>query len=158
MRHTPHAAAATGSGLCHLTGARARESVRPLDSVAIIREVFAAFARRDLEGVLEHLHPDVEFHAPTADIARGGEPYRGLEGLREYFGDVERLWEELRLSPVSFEEIDGGVLVTGRVWARGSGRVIDSPAGWIWRLDGGRVRYLRAFTSIREAEEEAVGG
>lgn len=145
-------------GRCPLTGARAPERVRPLDSVAIIREVFAAFARRDLEGVLEHLHPDVEFHAPTADIAHGGEPYRGLEGLREYFADVERLWEELRLSPASFEDIDGGVLVIGRVWARGSGRVIDSPAGWIWRLEGDRVRYLHAFASAREAEEEAVRG
>ena len=50
--------------------------------------MFAAFAERDVERVLDLIDPEVEFTAVTADVAGRAEPYRGHEGIREYFGDV----------------------------------------------------------------------
>jgi ketosteroid isomerase-like protein len=115
--------------------------------VRIIRRVFAAFARRDLAGMQELLDPDILFMAPTAEMAHGGEPYRGLAGLEEYFADVDRVWDELHLTPDSFREVGDVVLVTGRVWGRGGGQIVDSTAGWHWRVRNGLVVYLRAFRS-----------
>lgn len=122
-----------------------------------IRTVFAAFARRDLDSLLDVLDPEMQFHAVTADLTRSGRPYVGLEGMREYFDDVDRVWEELVLHPSVFEQRGEEILVTGRVWARGEGRVVDSSAGWIFRLgEDGKVVYGHVYASATEAEE-AVG-
>jgi ketosteroid isomerase-like protein len=117
--------------------------------------VYDAFARRDVDALVELVDPDIEFHAVTADLAHDGQPYRGVEGMRQYFADVARLWDELVLDPVEFRDRGEVFLVTGRVWAHGSGRVIDSSAGWIWRLRDGRVTYIRVFASAAEAEDAA---
>ena len=123
-----------------------------LDDVAIIRRVFAAFARRDLAAMQDLMDPDVQFMAPTAEMAHGGEPYRGSEGMEQYFADVDEVWDELRLTPESFRQVGDVVLVRGRVWGRGGGQVVDSSAGWHWRVRDGKVIYVRAFRSAPQAE------
>lgn len=128
-----------------------------LDDLAVIRRVFSAFARRDLERVRELLDPEVEFMAPTAEMAHGGEPYRGVEGVYEYFADVERVWDELRVRPDEFRQVGDTVLVTGRVWGRTGGQITDSSAGWHWRLREGKVVYIRAFRSAEQAVRELGG-
>jgi ketosteroid isomerase-like protein len=117
----------------------------------VVRAVFAAFAQRDLERVLAHVHADVEFEAVTADEVGRTEPYRGHEGLVEYFRDVGAVWEELRLTPDEFREDDGTILVTGRVHARSPSRVVSGSTGWIWRVRDGKVAYVRVYPSAGEA-------
>jgi ketosteroid isomerase-like protein len=117
----------------------------------VVRAVFAAFAERDVERVLAHAHPDIEFHAVTGDYAGHAEPYRGHEGMREYFRDVAAVWDELRVTPDDFRESDDALLVTGRVHARSPARVVAGSTGWIWRLREGKVVYVRVYPSAAEA-------
>jgi ketosteroid isomerase-like protein len=117
----------------------------------VVRAVFAAFAQRDLERVLAHAHADVEFVAVTAAEIGRTEPYRGHEGLAEYFRDVGAVWEELRLTPDEFREDGAQILVTGRVHARSPSRVVSGSTGWIWRLRDGKVAYVRVYPSAAEA-------
>ena len=100
----------------------------------IVRRLFAAFSRRDVATVLELCDPDIVFVPPTGRLAGREEPYRGHDGLRAYLADVGRLWQELRSEPDEYIELDDTVLCTGRVYAWGVGRVIDAPAGWLWRV------------------------
>jgi ketosteroid isomerase-like protein len=123
--------------------------------VMVVKAVFAAFAERDLERVLELIDPEVEFTPMTSDFAGRTEPYRGHEGIREYFRDVSRVWDDLRLSPRDYRDIGGVVLVTGRVNARSAARIVDGSTGWIWRVRDGRVVYARVYASAAEAEEAA---
>jgi ketosteroid isomerase-like protein len=117
----------------------------------VVRAVFAAFAQRDLERVLAHVRMDVEFVAVTAVEAGRAEPYRGHEGLAEYFRDVDAVWDELRLTPDEFREDGGKILVTGRVHARSPSRVVSGSTGWIWRLRDGKIAYVRVYASAAEA-------
>jgi ketosteroid isomerase-like protein len=95
----------------------------------------------------------MEFMPATARMAgRGAQPYRGHDGLRTYLADVARVWQELRSEPDEFIEVGDDVVVcTGRVYAWGVGRVIDAPAGWLWRLRDGRLVEGRIFENRREA-------
>jgi ketosteroid isomerase-like protein len=117
----------------------------------VVRAVFAAFAERDVEGVLAHAHSEIEFTAVTGGHAGRTEPYRGHDGLREYFRDVAAIWDDLRLTPTDFHEADGTILVTGRVSARSPARVVAGSTGWIWRLRDGKVVYVRVYPSASEA-------
>jgi ketosteroid isomerase-like protein len=127
------------------------------EDVTVVEAVFAAFAERDVERVLELIDPDVEFTPVTADFAGRTEPYRGHDGIREYFRDVERVWDDLRLTPSDFREIGGSVLVTGRVSARSAARIVDGSTGWVWRVHDGRVVYGRVYPSAADAERAAGG-
>jgi ketosteroid isomerase-like protein len=125
-------------------------------NVEIVRQVFAAFERRDVEAVVALSAPEIVFEPVTSRLAAGGHPYRGHEGMRHYFEDVSRVWQELRPSPEAFHEgADGLVVATGRVYAWGVGRVIDSPAGWLWRLRDGKLVYGRIFETPAGALQAA---
>jgi ketosteroid isomerase-like protein len=126
--------------------------------VKVVEAVFAAFAERDVERALELSAPDVELTAVTSDFAGRTEPYRGHEGIREYFRDVARVWDELRLTPREYRVVGGQVLVIGRVNARSSARIVDGSTGWIWRVRDGRVVYGRVYASAAEAERAAADG
>jgi ketosteroid isomerase-like protein len=126
------------------------------DDVSVVKAVFAAFAERDVERVLELIDPEMEFTAVTADLAGRTEPYRGHEGIREYFRDIGLVWDDIRLTPRDFREVGGSILVTGRVNARSPARIVDGSTGWVWRVRNGRVVYGRVYASAADAEEAAM--
>ena len=117
----------------------------------VIEAVYLAFAERDVEGVLARLHPDVEFSAVTGDHAGHAAPYRGHDGMRQYFRDVAEVWDELRIVPGEFRQSGDTILVTGRVSARSPARIVAGSTGWIWRLRDGLVAYARVYPSAAEA-------
>jgi ketosteroid isomerase-like protein len=114
----------------------------------LARLIFEAFNRRDVDTGLEHVTEDVEFFAPTAEIANEGEPYLGHSGMRKYYDDVARVWKELEVTPTEIREVDDAILVVGRVYGRGEGGYIqDSPALWVMRFRDGKVCSIRVFTN-----------
>jgi ketosteroid isomerase-like protein len=127
------------------------------ENVELVRRAFEAFTRRDLEAVLEIVDPDVEFFAPTGSIAGRGTPYRGYEGMRQYFDDVARIWEELEVIPHEYREVNNHVVALGRVYGRGlDGLLVDSPTGWVCKIENGKIVRGEVFTSRQEALD-AVG-
>ena len=68
-------------------------------------QLFAAFNRRDLDGALALVHDEVEFIAPTAEIANDGRPYRGHAGMEKYYADAARVWIELEVMPREYREV-----------------------------------------------------
>jgi ketosteroid isomerase-like protein len=125
-------------------------------NVEIVQQIFTAFERRDRDQVLVLCSRDIVFEPQTAQIAAAGQPYRGHAGMLRYLEDVSAIWQELRPTPDAFFEGDNGVVVaTGRVYAWGAGRVIDSPAGWLWRVQDGKVVYGRIFQTAAGALEAA---
>ena len=125
-------------------------------NVEIVQQAFAAFEHRDPELIVAVCSKDILFEPQTAQIAAAGEPYRGHAGMRRYMEDVARIWQELRPAPDTFVEGENGIVVaTGRVYAWGAGRVIDSPAGWLWRVQDGLLVYGRVFQTAAGALEAA---
>jgi ketosteroid isomerase-like protein len=122
----------------------------------VVKAVFAAFAERDLERVIDLIHPEVEFTPVTADLAGRTEPYRGHEGMREYFRDVSLIWDDLRLHPREFREVGDSILVTGRVTARSPSRIVDGSTGWVFRVRDGLVVYGRVYASAGDAERAVM--
>jgi ketosteroid isomerase-like protein len=123
-----------------------------VSDVDIVRAAFAAFEHRDPDALIAVCRPDIVFQPVTAQIAAGGVPYRGHDGMRTYLEDVGRVWQELRPAPDTWYLRDGGVVVaTGRVYAWGAGRVVDSPCGWLWRVEQGRLAYGQIFETAAAA-------
>jgi ketosteroid isomerase-like protein len=121
--------------------------------VELVKRLFEAFARRDVEAALELLAPDVRFMPITAHAARGGEPYVGHAGIREYFEDVAALWQELDLVPLEYEAVLGVVVVIGEVHARGPSGELRAPAVWTWMLRNGLIVEGSVHSDVNSALE-----
>jgi ketosteroid isomerase-like protein len=123
------------------------------DQIDIVREAFAAFTKRDVDAMLAVMHKDIEFlPMGTKSLIGQTGSYRGHAGIRKYFEDVARVWQELRVIPARYRSIGPYVLVLGSVYARDiDGNLTDMPTGWIWKLSGGKLVWARAYMSRQEA-------
>lgn len=119
-------------------------------SAEVVRQLFAAVERRDLDGFLRAYDEGVVVHeAPS--LPYGGE-YRGLEGLQRHALAYTRAWDELqgdeerRLEPEFVAEGDR-VVVLWRQRARDpvNGDSFDMPAVSVYQLRDGRVIETRMF-------------
>jgi ketosteroid isomerase-like protein len=113
--------------------------------VDVVRAIYAAFADRDLGRALEYIDPECEIVLEgTMTRAGRAEPYRGHDGMREYFADVMRVWDELEIHANDFRVVPGSVIVMGHVTGRLDGHDVRRAAVWTWRLRDDRAVFMRA--------------
>jgi ketosteroid isomerase-like protein len=127
----------------------------PESNLEIVRAGLDAWNRRDVDAVLEVLHPEAELHPMRAVLE--GNVYRGAEGFKTFAKDMREDWEEFQLEPERFEEMDDSrVLVLGRVHGRGraSGMDIEAAAAWVCELRDGRVTRVQAYANEEAARED----
>ena len=114
------------------------------EDLGVVRAIYAAFAARDLEGALDFIAPECEIHLEgTARAAGRSGPYRGHEGLRQYFADVEQVWHELEVHAGDFRTVPGSVIVMGTVTGVSAGGPITRRVMWSWRLRDARAVMVR---------------
>lgn len=113
--------------------------------IATVRAVYDAVARRDVDGVLRHAAPDVELHLRGTGerVGRGEKPYRGADGVREWFADVDRVWDVLALHADDVRAAAGAVVVFGQVEGRRGGEHLRRSVMWTWTLRDGVVTSVR---------------
>jgi len=122
------------------------EDVLDRGAIALVERLFECFANRDEEAMLDVLSPEIEFFGPTATVLNEGKCYRGHDGMRRYFQDADRLWSELELTPTKLREVGNHVVVLGRVRAQArDGLELDTPAAWVWRVEGGRIAWGHVY-------------
>lgn len=80
----------------------------------------------------------------TGRLAGRHEPYRGHDGVREYFADTRRVWDELRFAPTSFHPGPDGVVARGEASGRIGSQQIFAEITWTWSFRGDLVSGVRA--------------
>lgn len=124
-------------------------------SLALVRETYDAFARRDGAAIFARLHPDVEFHQ-TPLLPWGGH-YRGHEGAREFF---TRLRETIDSAVTVERLIDAGDHVAAVGRTRGhvlaSGAEFDVAIVRVWTVRDDGVSRFEAHIDT-PAMREALG-
>ena len=127
-----------------------------MDAPDVVRELFAAFARGDPEGVAPYVHPECSFFPEGTAAAIGRtEPYRGVEGVIAYFADAARAWDSLVVEPTDVRSVGTGVICFGVAIGRLHGEQEERrlPVLWVFRLRDDQVIFGRAAASAAEAAE-----
>ena len=96
------------------------------DTVERIQQGVEAFNRRDIEGAMAPLDPDVEL-VPLRAVLEGGS-YHGLDGLRRFLEDMGEDWEQFDLRadefvPIGQPRAGHGPRARTRPRKRGGGRL-----------------------------------
>ncbi|MFL5846362.1 MAG: diguanylate cyclase [Solirubrobacteraceae bacterium] len=121
-------------------------------SIETVRHIYEAFARRDIDTVLSYANPDIELmpHG-TASLVGRADPYRGHDGVREYFADASRAWSDLRISATDYRATAGGVVVFGQVEGESQDGRVRRQVVWIWQVREGLAVSMRV-SDIGEIE------
>jgi DNA-binding CsgD family transcriptional regulator len=124
--------------------------------VALVRDVFAAYNARDVDGLLALAHPDVEL-VPGPAFDRPGTVFRGREGLRTFASDAFTRQPAIRLEVRSSEDLGQWLLVTGLR----RGRHDREHSVWLFAFQDDLVRRVLNFAhdaDARAAAERLSGG
>ena len=132
------------------------------ENVAIVRELFALFAKREHERAFEYYDREVEFDATAfgevlPELAR---MYHGHEGVRTYWRQWLSAWSDLTFELE--DVVDSGDEVVAlirnqRMWGRHSGIEIEMPPySIVFTFRDGKVVRWRSFPD-QESGLEAVG-
>ena len=118
-------------------------------NVEIVQEAFAAFARSDLEAVLDLSDPEIVVRDPD----RTGTAFHGPAGLRAFFEEWLENWEEYRSEPLDFIEAGDQVLVHTMQTGRGklSGIELQQDLFQVFRVRDGKFVEYRLYTDRAEA-------
>lgn len=107
-------------------------------AVQVVREMYEAFARRDLPRIFSLLSPQIEI-VQSEELPWGG-TFRGHEGARLFFGKLTtHLYSTLELERF----IDSGDHVTAIGWTTGSvngtGATYRVAIAHVWQIAGGQA-------------------
>lgn len=107
----------------------------------VVRSLYAAFGRGDLEGILAALDSQVSWRTPGApDLPTGG-LRQGVPAVREFFGLLLRTFDIADFQPQDFLAAGDKVVVLGvsREGPKGSGRLVDFRWVHVFTFRNGRV-------------------
>ncbi len=117
----------------------------------IVRRSFERFSANDVDGVLELMDPEVQFH-DVPEIP-GSTTYRGHEGIRRWWATVKEPMEELRFEFVDVTEGEEKLAVVTRAVGRGrgSGAEVDWTFTTVWGVRDGLIYYHQGYADHAEA-------
>ena len=129
------------------------------ENVEIVRRVSDAYNRRDVEAMLDELHPEIEWH-PWLQTQLGGAAtvYRGHQGVRKGIRELEDAFSEIESGQTDIRDLGERVVAIGYLRGRGneSGAMIESAIAWIVEFKSGKVIRVREYLDPKKALE-AVG-
>jgi ketosteroid isomerase-like protein len=128
------------------------------ENVQAFRRGLDAINAQDVEGMLEVLDPDVEWH-DVFNIMLGGSAtvHHGHDGVRALFEDLFGAFAETHSEYTEVRDLGERTLATGtlRAVGNGSGAVIESPVALIGLWSDGKAIEVRTFLDHDDALEAA---
>jgi ketosteroid isomerase-like protein len=103
---------------------------------------------------LEELDPEVEWYPAVVGMLES-EVYRGADGVRELFADIDETIPDAFLEVSEIRDLGDRLLSLGRLRARGmeSGAQAEVPFNQLVDFADGKATVLRTFLDTKEALE-----
>jgi ketosteroid isomerase-like protein len=122
----------------------------------VVRTLYAAFGRGDLEGILAQLDPQVSWRTPgVPDLPTAG-LRQGVPAVREFFGLLLSTFDIADFQPRDFLAAGDKVVVLGtsREGPRGSGRLVEFRWVHVFTFRNGRIVAFEEPADVSELVTE----
>ncbi len=130
------------------------------DHRQLIRRFYDLHARKDLPALLELLHPQVVMHAAENFIYAAGNPYVGVEAIRDLiFARAAADWDHLSAIPEEILGAEDVVIARGRYRGtyKATGTSINAEFVHVFRFKDGKISDWQSYTDTAQFKE-ALGG
>jgi ketosteroid isomerase-like protein len=128
------------------------------DNVEAFKRTVDASNRRDLEAFLEQVDEEVEWHPAMTALLRGETTvYRGREGVREWWRDLEEAFPYQQAVFPEVRDLGDRIVAMGYLRTRGreSGVETETPAAYVVDYRNGKAILVRTFLDHQEALKAA---
>lgn len=126
------------------------------ENLEVVRSVYAAFGRGDLEGILARLDPQVSWRTPgPPDLPTAG-LRRGVAEVREFFGLLLKTFDIQEFRPAEFLTQGDKVVVLGtsREGPKGTGRMVNFRWVHVFTIRNGKIVECEEPADVSELVEE----
>ncbi|MDX6642257.1 MAG: hypothetical protein QOD76_219 [Solirubrobacteraceae bacterium] len=120
-------------------------------NIEIVQEMWAAYDREGLQGILRFAAPDAEWRPYSA----GGKTFTTTAAYGRYIQRMTKQQEIVEAKMFDVYAHGDWVVVSGRLRMRGPDGMVDNPMHWVHRLDGGKLVFTASFTNLDEALSKA---
>ena len=117
------------------------------DNIAIIKTVYEAFGRGDIETIVAAVTDDVDW---ASDTSSDGAPWygvhKGREGVLEFFTDFGKAMDVEEFTPLTFGANDDGdvfAVVRFTACSRDTGKAASMQLHHWFRFRDGKIAYYR---------------
>jgi len=120
---------------------------------------YAAFGRRDIQGILALLDEHIEWVTPELPGVPASGAKRGHEAVAEFFRSLEKHWEFEAFEQREFIASGDLLAVQGyyRVKSRQTGLVAESPWVMVWRFHNGKCVHFQEYTDTAALAKALTG-
>jgi len=128
------------------------------ENVDAFRRAVEAYNRRDVEALVVHAHPDIEWRPAILMKLSGKDTvYRGHDGVRQLMRDIDDTLAEIHVEFPEVRDLGDQVLAVGRIQTRGkaSGIATEAPVGYVADFRNGKFVRVRTYLNPGEALEAA---
>jgi uncharacterized protein len=118
------------------------------DNVDLVRGIYAAFARGDMQSVMAPFADSLEFQHPMPQsIWPWAGSRRGRQGLAEFFAGISETLEYERLEPHQFiaQENFVAVVLSERTRVRANGFFFEIGEVHLFKVENGKIVQLTIF-------------
>jgi ketosteroid isomerase-like protein len=126
------------------------------ENVEAFKRGLEAGNRGDVEGLLEELDPEVEWHSALHALLGGEQTvFRGHDGVREMMRDLNEVFGEIHIEISEIRDLGDRLVAIGRTRTRGkaSGAVTETPLAFVTEIKNGKTISLRAYLDPKQALE-----
>jgi ketosteroid isomerase-like protein len=129
-------------------------------NVQTVKNAYAAFKRGDIQGVLNELADDVEWHLPGEGLIPQAGTYRGKDGVSRFFQNLDQTTQFAEFEPNSFVAQGDQVVAIGRYHAtvKTTGRAFEADWVMVFTFKGTKVAKFREFTDTAAIAQAYAAG
>jgi ketosteroid isomerase-like protein len=121
------------------------------EDVELAREAVRAFNKRDVEWLIDHATEEQEWY-PAITTGVEGKPFRGHAGVRQFFSELDEVWEEFSLAPEEIRDLGDAILILGQVRARArNGVEFEQSLDGVWEVRDHKIVSGRSYLDREEA-------
>ena len=133
--------------------AKEGKDAAPQDDVNVVKGVYEAFGRGDVEAVFGLSHPEVEVYQ-SSRLPWGGR-YSGHAGLGEFLGRLTGAIESEVETGRFIDDEEGHVVQMGRTrgTVKATGRKFDVSETHVWTVEEGRVTRFESYIDTKAMRE-----
>ena len=129
------------------------------ENVERVHRIVDAMNRGDLEGVLAHMHPDVE-GIPRLLGVEGGGSYHGREGIRQWWESIHSAFPDFNATVLEDRIVADATISKIRFQGTGAGSGVpfEDTIWMVMRWRDGMIVWSKSYAEAERAEAfEAVG-
>lgn len=124
-------------------------------NVQLVKGAYLAFGRGDIDGVVEAMHPHIEWHeAEHSPWHAPGGHHGPAEVLANVFARIPQAFERFEVEPHTFHDAGDTVVVEGRYRA---GAHLDAEACHVWTVRDGKLAAFRQYTDTWQFAQVGSG-